>query len=249
MKLKPSSPKSPRISSKKQKRLGKIAFRCITVLFLLGALGCGAIFGINAYVISCTGDRILSPEKANDLSDVDCILVLGCLVNDSGQPSAMLTDRLRRGVALYQAGAASKLLMTGDHGRTTYNEVQAMKQYAIDAGIASCDVFMDHAGFSTYESIYRAKEIFQAKKIIIVTQEYHLYRALYIAQALGLEAYGVSSDYRSYLNQSARDFREILARNKDFVTSLFKPKPTYLGDTIPVSGNGDLTNDDNLFSS
>lgn len=248
MKLKPSSQKSPRISSEKRKQLGKIAFRCMIALFLLGALGCGAILGINAYVVSCTEDRILTSEKAATLSDVDCILVLGCLVND-GQPSAMLSDRLCRGVELYQAGAAPKLLMSGDHGRTTYNEVQAMKQYAIDAGIASGDVFMDHAGFSTYESIYRAKEVFQAKKIIIVTQEYHLYRALYIADALGIEAYGVSADYRSYLGQSSRDFREILARNKDFVTSLFKPKPTYLGDAIPVSGNGDLTNDDNLFLS
>ena len=102
---------------------------------------------------------------------------------------------------------------------------------------------MDHAGFSSYESVYRAKEIFKADKIVIVTQEYHLHRALYIANQLGIEAYGVNSDPRKYAGQSYRELREILARNKDFVKCIFKPEPTYLGETIPVNGNGDITND------
>ena len=102
---------------------------------------------------------------------------------------------------------------------------------------------MDHAGFSTYESIYRAKDIFEAKKVVIVTQEYHLYRALYIANQLGLEAYGVGADPRQYVGATYRELREILARDKDFIKCIFKPEPTYLGDTIPVSGNGDITND------
>ena len=91
--------------------------------------------------------------------------------------------------------------------------------------------------------MYRAKEIFQAKKVIIVTQEYHLYRAIYIAQQLGMEAYGVHADYRTYMGQFMRDCREILARCKDFAMTVFRPKPTYLGDPIPISGNGDVTND------
>ena len=221
--------------------------RCIIVGLIalagLGLLGIAGVLGIDAYVVQATSHQICTSEEAASLEDVDCILVLGCKVHDNGAPSAMLEDRLRRGTELFQAGAAPKLLMSGDHGTVTYNEVQAMKQYAIDKGIASSDVFMDHAGFSTYESIYRAKEVFQAKKIIIVTQEYHLYRALYVANALGVEAYGVSADYRSYVGQTARDIREILARNKDFLTSVFKPYPTYLGEAIPVNGNGDLTND------
>lgn len=210
---------------------------------ILGLLSAGIVFGINAHVIYSSSEYILSPESAAQLNDVDCILVLGCKVHSNGAPSAMLEDRLRRGVELFHAGAAPKLLMSGDHGTTTYNEVQSMKQYGIDNGIASSDIFMDHAGFSTYESMYRAKEIFQAKKILIVTQEYHLYRAIYVARSLGLDAYGVSADYRGYSGQFARDVREILARNKDVLTSLFKPYPTYLGEIIPVSGNGDVTND------
>ena len=102
---------------------------------------------------------------------------------------------------------------------------------------------MDHAGFSTYESIYRAKEIFKAKKVVIVTQKYHLYRALYIANQLGLEAYGVGSDPRKYVGATYRELREILARDKDFIKCIFKPEPTYLGETISVSGNGNATND------
>lgn len=226
-----------------QQKTRRILLICLAVLGLLGLLGAGIVFGIDAYVVNSVSDRILSPEDAAQLSDVDCILVLGCKVNSDGNPSAMLEDRLRRGVELFQAGAAPKLLMSGDHGTVTYNEVLSMKQYAIDRDVASSDVFMDHAGFNTYESMYRARDVFQAKKILIVTQDYHLYRALYIAQALGLEAYGVAANYRNYSGQTARDIREILARNKDFFTAIFQPLPTYLGNTIPVSGNGDLTND------
>ena len=227
----------------KNKKTRRILLICLAVLLGLGILGASTVFGINAYVVNSTSQQILSPEEAAKLTDVDCILVLGCKVNANGQPSAMLHDRLRRGVELFNAGAAPKLLMSGDHGTMTYNEVQSMKQFAVDEGISSSDVFMDHAGFSTYESLYRAKEIFQAKKIIIVTQEYHLHRALYVANSLGLEAYGVNADYRNYSGQTARDIREILARNKDFFTSVFKPEPTYRGDAIPIWGDGNLTND------
>lgn len=227
----------------KKKKILRIALIASAIAVGLGLIGAGIVFGINAYVVNSTADQILTTEEASKLADMDCIIVLGCKVKDNGVPSDMLEDRLRRGVELYRAGAAPKLLMSGDHGTMTYNEVQSMKQYAIDNGIASQNIFMDHAGFSTYESIYRARDVFQATKILIVTQEYHLHRALYIANSLGMEAYGVHADYRRYANQSGMDTREVLARNKDFLTSVFQPKPTYLGDVIPISGNGDLTND------
>ena len=155
----------------------------------------------------------------------------------------MLEDRLLEGIKLYQNSVSDKIIMSGDHGRREYDEVNIMKNYAIEKGILSENIFMDHAGFSTYESIYRAKDIFEAKKVVIVTQEYHLYRALYIANQLGLEAYGVGADPRQYVGATYRELREILARDKDFIKCIFKPEPTYLGDTIPVSGNGDITND------
>ena len=226
-----------------KKRIWK---RLVIALLCFALLGSATVLGINGYVKKNTADQILSPEEAAELADVDCILVLGCYVHDSGRPSDMLADRLRRGIELYQSGAAPKLLMSGDHGQKDYNEVKAMKLEAMEEGVPSEDIFMDHAGFSTYESIFRARDVFAADKIIIVTQEYHLYRALHVANALGVEAYGVAADYHTYVGQAHRELREILARNKDFATSILKPAPTYLGEVIPVSGDGNLTNDEDM---
>ena len=227
------------------KKSVKVIIILASILVGLAILGIITLFSLNAMVKSTTKENIISAEEAAALEDVDCILVLGCGVHDDGRPSDMLHDRLRRSVELYEAGAAKKLLMSGDHGRAGYDEVDAMKSFAVEAGIPSEDVFMDHAGFSTYESMVRAKEVFQAKKIIIVTQEYHLYRAMYIGQQLGLEVYGVSSNYRNYRNQRDMNTREVLARVKDVFSCIFWPEPTYLGETIPVWGDGNLTNDEN----
>ena len=224
---------------KKRKMLEKLLIALIVILIL----GAAAVGIINNYVISVGESRIMTVEQAASLDDVDCIIVLGCKVRNDGSLSDMLRDRLIRGLELYNTGTSSKLLMSGDHGQKDYDEVGAMKHYAIQNGVPSENIFMDHAGFSTYETVYRAKEIFDADKVVIVTQEYHLYRALQIAKQLGLEAYGVPSDLNIYSGQMARDFREILARCKDFALCIVKPEPTYLGDVIPVSGNGDITND------
>ena len=229
---------------RKKGKTRKAILTAFWILLGLGIFGICAVLGINLWVTCTVRDQILTEQQAPQLQDVDCILVLGCQVRSDGTPSHMLEDRLRRGVALYDAGAAPKLLMSGDHGTQYYNEVDAMKRYALEAGVPSADVFMDHAGFSTYESMSRAIRVFEADKIIIVTQEYHLYRALYVAKALGIEAYGVAADYRTYSGQLNRDIREVLARLKDFGMAIVKPDPTYLGDAIPISGNGALTHDD-----
>ena len=221
----------------------RILIIVLVIFIILISTGFAIAMGINSYVKGIGEKYIILPEQAAELKDVDCILVLGCKVKDNGDPSDMLADRIRRGIELYESGAAPKIIMSGDHGQADYDEVNTMKQIAVDNGVSSIDVFMDHAGFSTYESIYRAKEIFGVEKMIIVTQDYHLYRALYIAESFGIEAYGVNADYREYWGQSKRDAREILARFKDFATVTFKPEPTYLGETIDISGNGNVTND------
>lgn len=210
-------------------------------LFVLGILGALCVAGLNLYMISYSGKYTLTPEEASQLTDVDCIMVLGCGVWGD-EPSPLLSDRLQRGVEVFQLGAAPKILMSGDHGQEDYDEVNVMKQYALDEGIAEENIFMDHAGFSTYESMYRAVEIFGVKKMIIVTQKYHLSRAVYIANKLGIEAYGVASDYRTFSGQLARDCREVLARVKDLGTTIIKPLPTFLGEAIPISGDGTATN-------
>lgn len=224
----------------------RISFKRLCVILLcvgLSLLLCGglAILGINLHVSHRTEDKIC---RADELStfDADCILVLGCRVIGE-EPSHMLEDRIQTGVSLYRAGVASKLLMSGDHGDPYYNEVGVMKMYAMREGIPASDIFMDHAGFSTYESLYRAKEIFGAKRIVIVTQEFHLPRALYLAEELGLEAYGVSADLRPYTQQLKHEAREMLARVKGVFSALFLPEPQYSGEKIPLEGDGNITND------
>lgn len=198
------------------------------------------IFGVNFYVKISTKSLII--KDYSNLKEIDCALVLGAGVwND--KPSPMLKDRLDTAIDLYKKGIVSKIIMSGDHIKENYDEVNTMKKYAIDNGVESNDIFMDHAGISTYDSIYRAKYIFKANKIIIVTQKYHLYRSLYIAKKLNIESYGVEATPIKYSGQFMREAREILARDKDFVKSIFKPKSKYLGEVIPVSGSGDVTND------
>jgi len=217
---------------KKILKIGLIIIIIVTVIVLT----------INFYVILSTKNQIIKESEYGNLKDIDCILVLGAGVWGD-RPSPMLEDRLNTAIELYELGVASKIIMSGDHGREEYDEVNIMKEYAIEKGVPSEDIFMDHAGFSTYDSIYRAKEIFMADNMVIVTQEYHLYRALHIANSLDINAYGINSDPRKYAGQMYREIREVVARNKDFVTSILKPKPKYLGEVIPVSGNGNNTND------
>lgn len=218
----------------------KIIKKIIIAVICTGILCSAAVIGINFLVVKSSEDYVLNMKNAGE--GYDCVLVLGCGVWGD-RPSHMLEDRLLVGIELCKNGASEKLLMSGDHGRDEYDEVNVMKKFATDRGLASEDVFMDHAGFSTYESMYRARDIFKAKKVLIVTQEYHLYRAIFVARRLGLDAYGVTSDLRDYGGQIFRDIREILARNKDFVYTIVQPEPTYLGEAIPVQGNGDKTND------
>ena len=214
--------------------------RLLIIAAVLAALAAGTVFVPDIIVVSSAKDRIITADEAAELQNIDCVLVLGAGVRD-GRPTPMLRDRLITGISLYESGAAPKIIMSGDHGREDYDEVNVMKSYAVENGVPDGDVFMDHAGFSTYDSIYRAKAVFEADSIIIVTQKYHLYRALYIAERLGVNAVGVSADLDDYSGQLKRDLREIAARDKDFFSCLFKPEPKYLGEKIPVSGDGNIT--------
>jgi vancomycin permeability regulator SanA len=224
---------------KKIVKVGIFISKAIISLIILSILL--TIF-INIHVKSSTEDMIISAEESLD-KDADCILVLGAGVRRDGSPSPMLEDRILTGIDLYNKGVSDRLIMSGDHSTKGYDEVNTMKRYAVERGIPSEHIFMDHAGISTYDSIYRAKEIFEAEKIIIVTQKYHLYRALYTARSLGIEAHGVSADIRVYAGQDLREIREKAAKVKDFFMAILKPAPKFLGETIPVSGNGDDTND------
>ena len=202
-------------------------------------LGGVTVVGINAYVISYVNDYILTVEDLES-ENFDCIMVLGAGLWD-GEPSPMLQERLDFGLKAYETGCADKLLMSGDHGREEYDEVNKMKDVAIENGVLADNIFMDHAGFSTYESMYRARDVFQVEKMVIVTQKYHLYRAVYDARKLGIDAYGFAAEKLEY--PFFNDIREALARTKDFFYCIIQPEPTYLGDPIPISESGSLTDD------
>jgi len=217
--------------------------RILLVLAGLALVVSLCVLGVNIFVKSSVSDRIVTVEKAKDLN-ADCIIVLGAGLRPDGNPTWMLEDRIKVGDELYKNHAAPKIIMSGDHGRESYDEVNAMKKYAKNEGVPSKDIFMDHAGFETYDTMYRARDVFGAKKVIIVTQKYHLYRAMYAAKKLGLDAYGVSATKRKYDNkQWIRDMREWLARVKIFGKCITKPKPKYLGKKIDLKGSGDVTND------
>lgn len=214
----------------------------VSVILIICLVSAVSVFGVNFYMIRSADKYILSLEEVQKLENVDCILILGCLVKRDNTPSKMLQDRLTVGVSLYKLNVAPKIIMSGDHGTKEYDEVNAMKNFAMEKQVKEDDIFMDHAGFSTYESMYRARDIFSAKKIVIVTQGYHLYRAVYDARKLGIEAYGVTSDLHQYGRVLYNTFRETAARCKDFIGCILKPEPTYLGDRISLAGSGNVTN-------
>lgn len=171
-------------------------------------------------------------------------IVLGARVYSDGSVSPVLADRLTTGAELYKAGKVDKILLTGDHGQKDYDEVNAMRKFILDMGVPEEDVFMDHAGFSTYDSMYRAKNIFKVEDALIVTQQFHLARALYIARELGIEAGGIEADKRQYVGAEYLEFREVLARIKALLQiHILKSEPKYLGEVIPINGDGRVTLD------
>jgi len=173
--------------------------------------------------------------------DYQCAMILGCGIYADGTPSPMLKDRLNVGVLLYKSGIVDRLLLTGDNGTVEYNELAAMYNYCLAAGVPSDSLYLDYAGFSTYESMYRAREVFQVESMIVVTQKYHMFRALYIANHLGIDAIGVTADQRKYVGRFYREAREVLARDKDLFKTYLDIPPTYLGEAIPITGSAEPT--------
>lgn len=216
------------------------------ILIFIGALiiaGIVAVAGLNIFAMATTSGRILTIKEAAKKKEVDCIIVLGAAVRPSGEPSLMLKDRLDKAIELYEAGVSDTIIVSGDHREEYYDEVNTMKNYLIEAGIPSEDIFMDHGGLSTYDTMYRAVNIFDVEKAVIVTQKYHMYRAIYDAKSLGIDAYGVSAKEVRYNGQTKRDIRELLARIKDIGWCVTNQKSEIGGDKISLSESGNITND------
>lgn len=171
-------------------------------------------------------------------------IVLGAKVKADGQPSDILRDRLLTAIDLYRAGSVGKILVSGDDGQVEYDEVNAMRLYLLGADVDPDDIFLDHAGFDTYDSMIRARKVFGVTKAIVVTQAYHLPRALYLADAFGIDARGVAADRQTYRGILRYQVRELLADTKAVVSVIAGVSPHFLGDTIDVSGDGRVTWDE-----
>ena len=217
--------------------IGRI-FGALAALVLAFALVIG---GTNAFVIASTRNNLHSIQEFQNYQ-ADAIIVLGASVLPDGSLSPILQDRVDGALALYRAGVAPKIIMSGDNGQASYNECAAMKRYAVACGVPSEDIFCDHAGFSTYETMYRAKNVFGCQRVVVSTQTYHLYRAIYAGEGLGMTVAGVPTDYRVYQNQDYYDLREIPARTKDFFKTLFKVESTFVGEPFSLQQSGDTTN-------
>ena len=172
------------------------------------------------------------------------VLVLGAMTHGTTL-SHVLHDRVSNGIRLLENGTAQKILLSGDHGKQYYDEVNAMKLFVINNAphIAKENVFLDHAGFSTWDSVYRARDVFEVNNLIIVTQDFHIARAICMARRLGIDAVGYSLNQNNFSKGTVYSwyFREYFARIKAFLYIIFKPKPRFLGDKIPITGNGQLS--------
>lgn len=213
----------------------------IRLLIWTAAIGVTVMTGIRFYIDSFAEPYIVSVETA---PQADAILILGAFVDGDGDPSPVLADRLEYGYQLYQAGKAPKILVSGDHGTSHYDEVNAMKEYLLKKGVPKEDIFLDHAGFNTYDSMYRAKEIFQIKSLLISTQAFHINRSIFIARNLGMDAYGYPSPDKEIYRMAYLNFRENLAKVKAFGdVVILRRTPQFLGESISIQGDGTITHD------
>ncbi len=226
------------MKDKKKKNIKRILTVVICILLAPFVI----LLLINAAVILSTAGSIKSPDSVAEDYDYECTMVLGCSVRPDKTPSDMLRARLDAAYELYEK-TGCRIVVSGDHEDQYYNEVKIMKEYLVQKGALSEDIYMDHAGYSTYDSIYRLKEIFGVKKVVIVTQRYHLYRALFIAKMLGIKAVGVEADDVTSGNGYQNHIREFAARPKALYDALRKVQPKELGEKVDLDKSGDLTDE------
>ena len=207
--------------------------RIIITLTILIFLLLFFVFIINIH-INKVGSNICDKDNLSK----QAALVLGAKVWNNGQMSDIFEDRVKTAIDLYNNGKVKKILISGDHGQKNYDEVNAAKDYLLNNNVKPEDIFLDHAGFDTYDSLYRAMYVFKAESLVVITQDFHLPRALYIANKLGMESCGVSADLHKYSGESAMNRREVLAKVKAWLNITFNSKPKYLGNEMPLSGSG-----------
>jgi SanA protein len=219
--------------------------RRTVVRTLLGGAGVVALIALvvgvaNAVVLLGGRGAKTDPQT---VPHAQAALVLGALVQPDGRPSRMLEDRIRAAAALYRAGRVDKVLASGDHGRPDYDEVNAMRRELVRLGVPDDDVFTDHAGFATLDSVVRARKVFNVHSVVVVTQPFHMPRALWLARRAGLTAYGLEAGAgNSYGSKgTVSRVREVFARTKAFGDVLTGAQPKFLGPRIDIAGSADAS--------
>lgn len=204
----------------------KFIRRLVLFCILFCIIAVAASLFISNYVVESTRGDVRTISQIQDEGiHADAIVVLGASVYADGTPSDILADRLEVASDLYFAGTAPVIIASGDNRSSHYNESDAMKNYCVELGVPANSVYVDHAGYDTYDSIWRAKNIYGANSVIVVTQAYHMYRAISIAEGLGMTAWGVAADKGEYNNQTMYSLRENVARVKDYFRTLLKIPP------------------------
>ena len=213
----------------------------LKIALYLAIIGLVAIVSVNYYVKSSTKKHIYYSLKKFPKNDVG--IVFGAGINGD-QPSKYLKDRLDAGIALYKANRINKILLSGDNGRDEYDELTVMKNYCYKHGVDTTKIFIDYAGFDTYSTMYRAKHIFNIKKATLISQEYHLNRAIYIGQKLGIKSVGYSANNGEYLGYKYVTFREYGSIFKSFFDVLRNREPRFLGNPIDINGVSNYSKED-----
>jgi len=171
-------------------------------------------------------------KEGGSAPEAQVALIPGAAILQGGGLSPIFRDRVDAAIKLYESEKVSKILVSGDNSTVSHNEVNPVRDYLIQNGIPGADIYLDHAGFDTYSTMYRARDIFRVSSIIISTQAFHLPRAVFIARSLGLKAYGVSADRGTILFKNY--VREVFANEKAVFSVLFRAKPKFLGEAIPI---------------
>lgn len=223
------------------KRIIKLAKRLFIFGFISIVLIVIIAWRINAHIVKSTQTHIV--ENVAQAEPAYTAIVLGSLVFNENKVSGTVRHRCDKAIELYQAGKVKRLLVSGDHGTKAYDEVNAMKNYLVKMGVPEKDIFMDHAGFNTYDTMVRAKKVFQVDDAIVVSQDFHLARSLYIAQHAGLNAQAIAAKDSQHLNLKWITNREILARVKSYLEVVINRDPKFLGEVIPITGNSSASFD------
>jgi len=211
-------------------------FRTRFIILSLALIFASGIFGANFWVGRVSAGKIFREVDAIDGRNI--VLILGSGIGKNGELSDILRDRLDSTMELFANGKVSRIIVSGDNSHENYNETNAMRDYFLEQNFLPRVIFTDYAGFDTFDSVVRAREIFGAEKLVIATQEFHLPRAIFLAEKLGIDAIGFSANLREYRDETRMNLREILANVKAAGNILFDSEPHFLGKKFELTGDG-----------